>query len=266
MGKEIVRPTNPNFQKLSLANKVVRIGLVPFAIVVGTILDSCSKKSSPPSTPTRVSDNSSQFPKGVNDGPPLKNSTPTLTPKKEAPTPTKNLPIPTEVSVNKLKISKKPEELFNLLLTTPLQQNELPAGMKPKGASASALDETAKALKTIGVVSLPILENNPDFFGQPNGAISYTILPNSSTAKNAYDIIVGSLSNPVPIYLSKFSYPAIVSNIPSFGSNTTAILVLIDNVVMTVLLVELETTKTNQEQKATKLAISGANHLLRVGN
>lgn len=59
-------------------------------------------------------------------------------------------------SEGKISISKKPEELFKALLTSPIAPNILPQGMISRGISAGEIDATGKALKEIGAVNITI--------------------------------------------------------------------------------------------------------------
>lgn len=160
----------------------------------------------------------------------------------------------------RVTIRLKPEELFRALLTTPFQPNELPPGFTAKSKSAGTLDATAQALKAIGQVNALVAENDPRFGGVPNVAISYTVFPDVTNAKGAYDVLAMSSNNKA---LADLGYPATVLIQSSFMVNVTICAVLVENTLIASMITS--PAGTSQEAKAIMLAQIGLGHLRKVG-
>ena len=162
----------------------------------------------------------------------------------------------------KVSLSKKPEDLFHALLTTPVLQSELPEGIILKGKSVGNLNETTKALKAIGIINILFLENDPKLYGT-SGVISYTIFPNASGAKDAYNIFSPQFSN--TRVLEYFPYPTTIGIEPFLGSSsfTTVVITSIENVMAVATFIGLDPNA--QEEKTIAIARAGLEHLIKVG-
>lgn len=160
----------------------------------------------------------------------------------------------------KVAIRLKPEELFRALLTTPLQQNELPPGFTAKSKSAGTLDATAQTLKAIGQVNALVAENDPRFGGMPNGGISYTVFPDAANAKGAYDMFAKRSDSRT---ISDSPYPTAFFIEQSLFAKVSVCVVLVENTFIAATLTNIE--QTPQETKTVQLAQAGITHLQKVG-
>lgn len=164
---------------------------------------------------------------------------------------------------NKVSISKKPEDLFRLLLTTAITPDELPTGMTARGNSVGNLDATMQTLKAVGQTNIVIEDSlSTPAKGMPNGGIGYNIFPDSSNAKAAYNLIIaqGSSSRTFD-YLN---YPVTVSVIPTmFGQQITLVTALVDNIAVTAALIN--SNQITAETRSIELAKAAIGHLGRVG-
>ncbi len=265
MGKEIIRPRDQGLsRKFSVGEKAVRAGLASLAIAVPLFLEGCSKNPSSSQPQTGISRDNPQFPNTGNDRPlqnqPAKKEAPTLT---SIPTP-KPTETPKPVVENKISLSKKPEELFRALLTTLMQENELPSGMIARGNSAGNLDATAKALDAVGQVNIAIAGTDSSL-GISTSAISYTIFSKASYAKNAYDIVTQSLSNSRVL---ESVYPATISTQSLMGVLYMSIVVSqVDNVMLVVTLTEKadQVSQANAELNTVNLVDTARRQLAKVG-
>lgn len=176
-----------------------------------------------------------------------------------------NVSAEKQIEQSKISISKKPDELFKSLLVTPIQQVDLPAGMVSKGASVGQLDETSKALDAIGQVTISIAENDPRFYGAPNGAISYIIFTNSTDAKGAYSVVSSSLNNSYYYVIEDSVYQNTVSIQPLYGGllYVGIVAIRVDNVLIATVLTEVE--QANLESKILALTSTALKQLEKVG-
>lgn len=137
---------------------------------------------------------------------------------------TKSTEAPKPAVEKKISISKKPEDLFRLLLITQIRQDELPSGMSSGGISAGEIDATGKALKQIGAVTIKIEDSiSTPARGTPNGGVVYAIFPDSSGAKSASEVIGTHLGNGQ--VLKDFPYPTKIYTIENFFGVITRVLI-----------------------------------------
>lgn len=180
-------------------------------------------------------------------------------------------------SENKTSISKTPDELYRALLTSPFPGNVFPGfpGYIPfkgnaerlplhffRGKSVGKLDETAQAFKAVGRVNVLVEDNNLQLSGLPTGTIYYTIFPNNSNAKSAYDAIVTSSNNAHGI--KGFAYPTIALSESDFGISTTVISMQVENVLVATAYTG-DDDPVNQEGKLIPLTKAALEHLGKVG-
>ena len=163
-------------------------------------------------------------------------------------------------AVEKQAIRLKPEELFRALLTTPLENNELPPGFTSKGKSAGTLDATAQALKAIGQVNVLVVTPDPRFSGMPSGGISYTVFPDASRAKDAYNMLA---KRPDSRTISDSPYPTAFLIEQSPFAKVNVCIVWVDNTFIAATLTSID--QTPQETNTVQLARAGVKHLQRVG-
>lgn len=163
-------------------------------------------------------------------------------------------------SVEKVAIRLKPEELSRALLTTPLENKELPAGFTSKGKSAGTLDATAQALGAIRQVNVLVVEADPRFLGMPSGGISYTVFPNASSAKDAYDMFA-KRPNSHTINDSPYPIAFLVEQSPFAKVNIG--IALVGNTFIAATLTSID--QAPREEKTVQLAQAGIKHLQRVG-
>lgn len=265
MGKEIVKsriPDKPN-KEISFKEKAVRTGLVPLTIAT-LALSGCSQEPTAPQAPAGVSGNSSRFP-NVNNDRPLQ--TP-REPPKPTPTQEKETQALTKIFESK-NFSKKPEDLYVDLLKTPISKNipnALHSEITINGYTTGQLDEVSKLLKAMGQVKITFSKNNP--WGQ--GVISYTIFPDSSNAKNAYDIVANNfpISTRMPIVSYASAYPLFIatSNPTNSYANHATIGASVKNVLVTVQFSELSSRSASDTSiNPINLPEFAIGHLLTVG-
>ena len=174
---------------------------------------------------------------------------------------------PKSVVEKKISISKRPDELFKVLLTSPISPDILPQGMSSRGNSAAEIDETGKALKQVGAITIKIedpasISANSGLKGIANGGISYSIFPDSSTAKSASELIGTHLGDGK--ILKDFSYPAKVYTLNSFfGVVSKIVLMSVENV--TVVATFTGTDPGLLESRAISLSQAAIKHLEKVG-
>ncbi len=188
-------------------------------------------------------------------------------------------PTPTAETKNpavekKISISKKPEDLFKVLLTSPISPDILPQGMSSRGVSAGEIDATGKALKQVGAVTIQIEDpissicfqpNSPSTCvkGTPNASIFYGIFPDSSAAKSASELFGTHFGNGQA--LENFPYSAkIYANAPIFSvAPITVIVVTVENVTLAT---TLSSTDSNVIRSRSILLTQAAiKHLEKVG-
>jgi hypothetical protein len=197
----------------------------------------------------------------------LPRSAATVTPwKPDAPPPAptarpKSPPEAQKPAASEVKLSKKPEELFKILLTTPFSNDKLPPGFTSKGSSAGNLDATLQALKAVGQVNILVSDNDPRFFGMPNGGIVYNIFPDNLGANQAYDISLTHLSNPRTRPLLNGTIT--VGTQSTFGGPMHISITLVKNVLIASTLTLFD--KNIQEARTIDLAQAGVEHLVKVG-
>lgn len=279
MGKEIVKPTNPN-GKISFAEKAAHIGLVPLTIATLTFSAGCAPEASPPQTPVGIS-GSPQFPGTGNDRP-LQSPKPIQSNEAGIPKGPPPTPIPTPMQkkegfslmeiFEKKTSSKKPDELFRTLLSTPIEQNSLPPGMRAMTYSAGTLDATSQALKAVGQVTIQISDGDPKFSGQPNGALSFTVFPDAESAKAAYNVLINSAGNKQSV--EGFPYPTTSLGTEAFFVKIAITTMPAENVLMAAMLSDtsdysggysaVKPAKYKQNE-TNALAKSGLEHLRKVG-
>ncbi|MDO8620855.1 MAG: hypothetical protein Q7R31_01085 [Candidatus Levybacteria bacterium] len=92
--------------------------------------------------------------------------------------------------------------------------------MKTKTYSAGTLNAASQALKAIGQVNIGISDGDPEFMGQPNGSLSFTVFPDAESARTAYNMIINSAGNKQAE--EGFPYPA-----TSLGTDQASIMKII---------------------------------------
>lgn len=168
----------------------------------------------------------------------------------------------------KISLSKKPDDLYRALLTNPISPNMLPPGMSSGGISAGEIDATGKALKQVGAVNIlikdPVFTVAKEF---PNGAISYVILPDASTAKNSSEVIGTHFGDGQ--VLKDFPYPTkIYNNVIGFAGTTTVLVASVENVTVITFLTSYSFTDTDSDlmqSKVISLGYAAIEHLGKVG-
>lgn len=163
----------------------------------------------------------------------------------------------------KISLSKKPEELYRALLTSPISPNVLPQGMSSGGISAAEIDATGKALKQVGAVTIAIEDSvSQAVKGYPNGVTFYGIFSDSSTSKSASEIIGTNLQNGRT--LKDFPYPAKVYTTESFFGVVIKTLVMsVENVTVAVSITGTDTDIL--ESRVILLTQAAIEHLGKVG-
>lgn len=187
----------------------------------------------------------------------------------------KPTPAPTpKTSERKVSVSKKPDELFRTLLSTPIEQSSLPPGMKTKTYSAGTLDATSQALKAVGQVNIQISDGDPKFSGQPDGALSFTVFPDAESARAAYNTIINSAEKKQAE--EGFPYPTTSLGTEGFLGGIKVIITTMpaENVLITAMLSDMPDYSGGysnakparyKQNETIALAKSGVEHLRKVG-
>lgn len=157
----------------------------------------------------------------------------------------------------KATIRLKPEELSRVLLTTPVQSNELPAGFTSRGNLVGELDETAQSLKAVAQRKMFLEEKTTAGEITGFGELNYTVFPSSSAAKDAYAVVAMRSGTKA---LKDFDSPTIVS--PGLR---ISIITTFDNVLVVASYFANDLPQHLQENKTIALIKAGLAHLQKVG-
>lgn len=267
MGKENPREGSRNRFK-QIVKTARNVGLAVTFVGGGlTTLDACKKPSPPSQAPTGISENAPQFPNANNDRPLQRQQSA----KQEAPIPTLSEKTPE----GKISITKKPDQLFRALLSTAIEPNHLPSGMKAATYSAGTLDATSQALKAFGQANIGISDGDTKFKGKAHGSLSFTIFPDAETAKVVYDMTINSTEN--KRVAENFSYPAASFSANAFmgvNAKISTTTLAAENVLIVAMLYDIPNFSDqgfilaeakSKEEETIALAKAGLEHLQRVG-
>jgi len=190
----------------------------------------------------------------------------TVKEKSASPT-SKSIETPRPPVEKKISLSKKPDELYRALLTTPIPDGMLPQNVTLKTKSAGKPDATAQAFNPVGQIDIHLLDKNINtIFDAPNAFIFYIIFPNSSDAKSVYEAKAAS-TNSERREIKDFAYPAVVITESAIGNPpVTGFTMAFENVLIATQIVHWgQVTQVTQERESIILAKAAIEYLKKAG-
>lgn len=160
----------------------------------------------------------------------------------------------------RVTIRLKPEELSRALLTTPLENNELPTGFTSKNHLVLVPTPTEKTLNALRKINVGIETTQRSV----SAGIYYTVFSDNRDAKGLYNTMTTLSTNPVSLE-KEFSYPASLIRYPT----GLAIFAVVDSTLVETLAITAPGSTGNQsninEREIIVLAKAAIAHLQRVG-
>jgi murein DD-endopeptidase MepM/ murein hydrolase activator NlpD len=154
------------------------------------------------------------------------------------------------------------ENLFQLLLTTPVLPSEMPPGMILRGNSVENLDVTLQTLGAIGEINISVDDEvSLPSGGFANGNMLYIIFPDTLSAKAGFNYIVGKSTNNHVFDYSDYSIS--IGSVPNIAGHQDLAATLTGNVVIAALLTGID--KNIVGTNTIELEKAAIDHLNKVG-